>query len=146
MLNIFKEFEQVYCLEVPKGIPVIIDYHGTKGMNSMGIYNSKFDDKLRVLFDENELHNKLEAFGLENILIYGIINGPNLTFSVIDVKLDSDWITVPLANEMSKFLKFSFVPYSVVTPKEAEFQKGVILKPIQECVDEDGKRIIQEIK
>lgn len=155
MLKDLKEMEQIYCLEIPKGIRVKIWYENfstiTNNARSLTIkraanfYNILLGD-IECLFDRETLFNQLESFGLEYIEIHGIINGPNLTFSVTDVTLNKDCISVPLASEMSKFLKFQFVPYSIVAPREVEFSTGVILRPIQECIDEDGNRIIEEIK
>lgn len=142
-----KEMEQIYCLEIPKGIKVGLEWHGTKGMSSIGFRRKGLDEKpLSYLFDVEALFEKFLSFGLDSIEIAGIINGPTLTFTVFDVKLNKDWISVPLAAEMSKFLKFDFVKYSIVPPREVEFQTGVILKPIHECVNEDGNRISEEVK
>lgn len=143
-----KEMESIYCLEIPKGIHVQLYWGGVKGMWCLRTYNHQLKDahELVKLFDTERLFEHLKSFGVEIIEIYGIINGPCLTFSPFDVKLNSDWISVPLANELTKFLKFNFVKYSIVSPKEAEFQTSVILRPIQECIDEDGRRIIEEIK
>lgn len=139
MISIFKELEQIYCLEVPKGVRQNLLFVNGDIQLFPG-------EGYEVLFDLVGLKEKLASFGIATICICGIINGPILSFTVYDVKLNKDWISVPLAREMAKFLKFDFVKYSITTPKEAEFQTGVILKPIQECVDEDGNRIIEEIK
>lgn len=141
MLKDLKEMEQIYCLEIPKkGIPVRIHFfHG-----DLKISYPKGD--ISCLFDVEKIKETLAAFCVNNIEIVGKIHGPELQFSSFDVKLNNDWISVPMAKALTDFLKLNFVKYYQATPSEVEFVSNVILRPMQECVDENGVRIIEEIQ
>lgn len=89
--------------------------------------------------------------------------GKDLKFVVFEVKIGNSWLSMPKAEEISKSLGLDFVPYErIPTTLEAidaerdresiqaikngmghgHKREGIVLRPIEEAIKNNGKRII----
>lgn len=131
-----------------------------------------------TLFNGDLLSSLLDSLDQDDILIYGEAYGgkcqamshtygDELKFVVFDVRMNGNWLDVPLAETLAKYLKLEFVDYVRIPAKlenlDAERDKpstqairngmgndrpreGIVIRPIRECVDERGNRIIAKHK
>ena len=94
------------------------------------------------------------------------VYGPALKFVAFDVKFNGEWLTVPEAERMAKFVGIEFVHYVKIAPtllaldaerdaysKQAwrngmgeQPAEGVVIRPVVESVDYRGNRIIAKHK
>lgn len=97
--------------------------------------------------------------------------GKDLKFTAFDVKLNGEWLTIPEAEKLVKFMELEFVHYvrietklslidaerdatseqairNGVTTRNGEFvrREGVVLRPIEEKPDHRGNRICAKHK
>ena len=93
--------------------------------------------------------------------------GNYLKFIVFDVRFSGRWLPVPRAAEVAKFLGQEFVHYDKITTKledidrkrdadsvqavrngmgEGKKREGIVLRPLEELVDDRGNRIIAKHK
>lgn len=93
--------------------------------------------------------------------------GPHLKFIVFDVQFNGQWLPVPAAQQVAMMLKLEFVDYTKIPAKleaidrerdrdstqavrngmgEGHIREGVVLRPLEELVDEYGNRIIVKHK
>jgi len=136
------------------------------------------NENFLVLFNRVQLISLLSSFCQDEIVIYGeayggkcqgmrSTYGPELKFVAFDVKMNGNWLDVPLAANLVKYCKLEFVDYVRIpaTLPEIDAQRdrdsvqavrngmgeghkreGVVLRPIQETYDERGFRIITKHK
>lgn len=132
----------------------------------------------KALFNEEFLKIAFEAFGIDEIIVNGEVYGgkcqgmkatygDKLKFVVFDVRFNGNWLVVPAAEKVAKYLKMEFVPYVKITTKLSEIDRerdadsiqairngmgeghkreGVVLRPIEELVDDQNNRIIVKHK
>lgn len=93
--------------------------------------------------------------------------GDNLKFIVFDVRFNGNWLTVLAAEQVARYLKMEFVHYVKISTKleeidrerdadsvqairngmgEGHKREGVVLRPLEELVDEKGNRLIAKHK
>ena len=93
--------------------------------------------------------------------------GKELKFIVFDVRFNGQWLPVPAAEQVAKMLKLEFVHYVKITTKLSEIDRerdadsvqairngmgeghkreGVVLRPLEELVDDRGNRLIVKHK
>lgn len=167
------QHKRCYALEKVHGTSAHVGYNPQDGLHffSGGVKNEPF----RALFDHDSLLANLagsqhvtvygEAYGgscqrMQNTY------GPDLRFIVFDVKADGEWLTVPVAAETVHRLGLEFVPWCEThtdvpsldalrdAPSEValrrgmgtQVREGIVLRPLQECVDGHGSRVIAKHK
>jgi hypothetical protein len=172
--RIFK-FEECFVLEKIHGTSAHIKFKDEKLTFFSG--GEKYENFL-VLFNSDQLLNYLSSFCQDEIIIYGEAYGgkqqgmrdtygPELKFVAFDVKMNGNWLDVPLAESLVKFCKLEFVDYvkiKVTLPEldaqrdrdsvqavrngmgEGHKREGIVIRPIQETYDEKGDRIITKHK
>lgn len=93
--------------------------------------------------------------------------GKNPKFIVFDVRFNGNWLTVPQAESVAAMLKMEFVHYVKISTKLEEIDRerdadsvqairngmgsgllreGIVLRPIEELVDDMGNRLIAKHK
>lgn len=93
--------------------------------------------------------------------------GPDLKFVAFDVKINDTWLTVPMAAAFVAELDLEFVDYAQIPTDlgainaerdkpstqavrngitEPKIREGVVLRPLFECIDNRGNRIITKHK
>ncbi len=169
------ELDEVYALEKIHGTSAHIRFKdGEVGLFSGGEKHEKF----KALFDEEFLKEALSAFGVKHIVVNGEAYGgkcqgmsetygKQLKFIVFDVRFNGDWIPVPRAAEVAKFLRLEFVAYRKIIATqydidqardedsvqamrngmgEGKKREGIVLRPLEELVDDRGNRLIAKHK
>lgn len=179
--NLYKEqkileLEEVYALEKIHGTSSHIRFSKKDGLGFFS--GGEKHEKFKALFDEDTLKAALESFGLDNIVVNGEAYGDKcqgmretygneLKFIVFDVRFNGEWLTVPRAADVAKFLKLEFVHYNKIktglndidAERDADsiqairngvgkgkMREGIVLRPIEELIDERGNRIIVKHK
>lgn len=168
-------FKECYAMEKIHGTSARIYYSEKKiGFFSGGEKHAKFVS----LFNQEELKNKIELLGVEKIVIYGEAYGgkcqgmkdtygDKLKFIVFDVKIDKSWLSIPLAEEITKGLGLEFVHYAKISTEleyieeemnsdsvqavrngmgKGKKREGVVLRPLIEVTTNNGSRIIAKHK
>lgn len=170
------EFEELFATEKIHGTSAHIWY---KKGQPIGFFSggAKMEQFVSI-FNGSELQTLLDAMGQESVVVYGEAYGgkmqamshtygPDLKFVAFDVKMNGDWLDVPTAEQLVKYLKLEFVDYkripATLSAIDAErdrdstqairngmgpghIREGVVLRPIKECVDERGNRIMAKHK
>lgn len=169
------EVGELYALEKIHGTSAHVRYKaGELQFFSGGEKHSNFV----ALFDQDFLKIAFESLGLDEIIVYGEAYGgkqqgmkktygDQLKFVVFDVKFNGNWLTVPAAEQVAKFLKMEFVHYVKIEAKLSEIDRerdadsvqairngmgeghkreGVVLRPLEELVDDRNNRIIAKHK
>lgn len=169
------ELGELYALEKIHGTSAHVRYKaGELQFFSGGEKHSNFV----ALFDQDFLKVAFESLGLDEIIVYGEAYGgkqqgmkktygDQLKFVVFDVKFNGNWLTVPAAEQVAKFLKMEFVHYVKIEAKLSEIDRerdadsvqairngmgeghkreGVVLRPIEELLDDRNNRIIAKHK
>lgn len=170
------EFEEVYAMEKIHGTSAHIKWSKKDGLSffSGGETHSRF----LILFKQDELKDLLASFQQDEIIIYGeayggkqqgmkATYGLDLKFIAFDVKMNGNWLDVPTAETMIKYLKLDFVDYTRLRPTlenlnaerdrssvqasrngcgDDKLREGIVIRPIKELVDERGNRIIAKHK
>lgn len=140
MLNtIFKEFEQCYALEMPHGQTKVVDYNDLYTFDEFSVTT---DDLLTV--NAEALFTGLKAFNQPSVALYGKIIASG-QWVLYDVSMNGDWLDVRTAHTLAIYLKLPFVEYETIssdTVDEVGLKDNIELRPMKECVDEDGNRII----
>lgn len=93
--------------------------------------------------------------------------GKDLKFVVFDVRFNGNWLSVPRAEQVATMLKLEFVHYVKISTKledldrerdadsiqairngmgEGHKREGIVLRPLEELVDEFGNRMIAKYK
>jgi hypothetical protein len=93
--------------------------------------------------------------------------GDDCKFIVFDIKMNGNWLDVPTAATLAKYLKLEFVDYVRIPATMEKLneerdkpstqairngkgndkkREGIVIRPIRECVDERGNRIIAKHK
>lgn len=178
--NLYKEqkileLDFVYALEKIHGTSAHIRFKdGEVGFFSGGEKHEKF----KALFDEEFLQEALPSFGIGHIVVNGEAYGGKcqgmretygneLKFIVFDVRFNGEWLVVPRAADVAKFLNLGFVSYEKITTRledidrardadsiqavrngvgEGKKREGIVLRPLEELVDAKGNRIIVKHK
>ncbi len=166
-------FKQVWCLEKIHGTSAHVRYSEEKGISFFagGEKHSRFVD----LFDAEALSEKLSHMGTVFIYgeAYGgkqqrmaDTYGKDLKFVVFDVKINDGWLIVPRAAKLVDKLGLEFVHFELVDTEietldrlrdqpsvQAERNgmgvhdsEGIVLRPVFECSDAYGERIIAKYK
>jgi len=169
------EFEEVFALEKIHGTSAHIKFK--TGVLSFFSGGEKYDNFI-MLFNQQQLQSSFEALGQDEIIVYGEsyggkmqgmrnTYGDDIKFVVFDVKMNGNWLDVPTAKTLAKYLKLEFVDY-VRIPATLEklneerdkpstqalrngrgadkIREGIVIRPIRECIDERGNRIIAKHK
>jgi hypothetical protein len=171
------QFPTLYALEKVHGTSAHITWANRMPMFFSG---GAKQEQFVALFDIPALTMKLESvFGGKTAVVYGEAYGgklqamakkgygPDLKFIVFDVKIDGEWMDVPIACGIAFDLGLEFVPYSIIGNSLAEIdaerdkdsyvavargfglgyiREGVVLRPQGECVDYRGNRVIAKHK
>lgn len=133
--NIFKEFDWCYELEIPNGSIGTIIYEKKEGT----IISSS-----NVVIDTLSLLPLFKALDQKNIHLCGICTS-DYQFIIYDIQMNWDWLNVKTAHALANYLKLPFVKYEALYCDMVDMsavKDNVELRPIQECIDEDGNRII----
>lgn len=169
------ELGRLYAMEKIHGTSAHIRFRdGKLTFFSGGVQHHDFVP----IFNGSYLETAMASFGFNDITVFGEayggkcqgmrhVYGDELRFVAFDVKANNDWLIVPLADALVKFLKLDFVDYvqisSTMEAIDAERDKpstqakkngmgdnhireGVVLRPLIELVDERGNRIIAKHK
>lgn len=139
----FLEFEECYLLEMPLGQTKVVDYNDLYDYDQFSVTT---EDLLTV--NSEALFLALKAFGQPSITLYGKIKA-DYQYVLYDVSMNGDWLDVRTAHILAMYLKLPFVDYVTIGTSEIEQsikKEGIELRPIKECVDEDGERIIYRNK
>jgi len=140
---------------------------GEKYENFVTLFNSEELLKRFEALGQNEVVVYGEAYGAKQQGMRATY-GDELKFIAFDVKVNGTWLNVPYAHTLvEKYLKLEFVWYkripctmeAIDTERDADsvqairngmgpghMREGVVLRPISECVDERGERIITKHK
>lgn len=169
------ECGELYALEKIHGTSAHIRFKDGKLSFFSG--GEKYENFV-TLFNTGFLETALSSLGLDEIIVYGEAYGgkqqgmrhtygDELKFVVFDVKFNGNWLAVPAAEQLTKFLKLEFVDYAKIKADLAEIdaqrdrpstqakrngvegdhvREGVVLRPLEELVDERGNRIIAKHK
>lgn len=169
------ECGEVYALEKIHGTSAHIRFKAGKLSFFSG--GEKYEAFV-TLFDAAFLTKALESFGIDEVIVYGEAYGgkqqgmrhtygDELKFVVFDVKFNGNWLPVPAAAQVAKFLKLEFVDYVQIKADLAEIdlqrdrpsvqaarngvegdkvREGIVLRPLEELIDERGNRIIAKHK
>lgn len=169
------ECGEVYALEKIHGTSAHIRFKaGELAFFSGG---EKYENFV-TLFDAKFLKTAMESFGLDEVIVYGEAYGgkqqgmrntygDDLKFVVFDVKFNGNWLTVPAAEQVAKFLKLEFVDYVQIKTDlvlldaerdrssvqairngmgDGKVREGIVLRPLEELTDLRGNRIIAKHK
>lgn len=167
---------------IPAGGDPEPESRGTRlasGEAILKIFSGEQQANVEALFDKERL---LTLFGLLNadVRIYGECYGgkvqqnywrygKDLRFTAFDVKLNGEWLTIPEAEKLVKFMELEFVHYvrietklslidaerdaiseqairNGVTTRDGEFvrREGVVLRPIEEKPDPPWKSHLRQ--
>jgi len=169
------ELDEVYALEKIHGTSAHIRFKkgelnffsgGEKHENFVSIFDKDSLRKALSLFGIEYIVVNGEAYGGK---CQGMREtyGNQLKFVVFDVRFNGSWLGVPEAAAVAKFLKLEFVHYDKITTKledidrvrdmdsvqavrngmgEGKKREGVVLRPLEELVDEKGNRLIVKHK
>lgn len=169
------QLDELYALEKIHGTSAHIKY---KAGNLSFFSGGEKHENFVTLFNTAQLETALASLGLDEVIVYGeayggkqqgmrATYGDDLKFVVFDVKFNGNWLTVPAAEQLTKFLKLEFVHYTrikAVLPEiDAErdresvqairngagtgkIREGIVLRPLEELVDERGNRLIAKHK
>jgi hypothetical protein len=179
------EFEEVYAMEKIHGTSAHITFMKNSpestdpNTHTLTFYSggAKYENFV-TMFNRDKLLNLFSALGQDDIIVYGECYGgkmqgmsetygPELKFVVFDIKMNGNWLDVPLAETLTKYLKLEFVDY-VRIPATLEKlneerdkpstqairngcgndkrREGIVIRPIRELVDTSGNRIIAKHK
>lgn len=133
----FLEFDCCYLLEIPDGKAYVIHY--SDGHPLYAYFGNSF-----VSIDETALYKLLDSFGQQEIRLHGIAND-KFQFVVFDIEMNGDFLDVATAKAMTDYLKLPFVQHRVLVNDEIEQEanrQSIELRPMKECIDETGDRII----
>jgi len=182
--NLYKDrrifnFEECFALEKIHGTSAHIRFKEEEQGPVLTFFSGgEKHENFLVLFNRDQLFNLLSSFCQDEIIIYGEAYGgkqqgmrdtygPELKFVAFDVKMNGNWLDVPLAESLVKYCKLEFVDYARIKAllPEIEIQRdrdsvqvvrngmgeghkreGVVLRPIQETYDARGHRIITKHK
>ena len=169
-------FEEVWALEKIHGTSAHIKYQkdqplsffsgGEKYENFILLFDQKDLQTRFESFGQEEIIVFGEAYGGKQ---QGMRNtyGDELKFIAFDVKMNRKWLEVPVAETLVNYLRLDFVAYkripctleAINTERDADseqairngmgkgkMREGIVLRPIRECVDENGDRIITKHK
>lgn len=190
--NLYKDqrillFKECYALEKIHGTSARVEWDGRCVAGDIGGYLSFFPggedpERFKALFDVRALDDALfRKFPYVEVTFYGeayggkqqgmsATYGKELRFTVFDVKIDGQFVDVPVADEIATACGFEFVPWARVPTDIAMLDKyrdmpseqaarngcpgpdrfgfsppireGVVLRPIHECVFNGGARAI----
>ncbi|HDZ15181.1 hypothetical protein LCGC14_1225530 [marine sediment metagenome] len=180
ILNLYKDqtilkFDEVYALEKLHGTSAHIGFESNKLSFFSG--GEKYEN-FKALFDEDHLRTAFSSFAVGRIKVYGEAiggkcqgmretYGNELKFIVFDVRFNGEWLVVPRAADVAKFLNLGFVSYEKITTRledidrardadsvqavrngvgEGKKREGIVLRPLEELVDAKGNRIIVKHK
>jgi hypothetical protein len=173
--RIFK-FEECWAMEKIHGTSAHIQFKEGQPLSFFS-GGEKLENFL-VLFNSSQLFSLLSSFCQDEIIIYGEAYGgkcqgmkdtygPELKFVAFEVKMNGNWLNVPMAECLVKYCKLEFVDYARIKTTSAEIdaqrdrdsvqairnemgeghkREGIVLRPIQETYDERGHRIITKHK
>lgn len=169
------QLEELYALEKIHGTSAHIKFKdGNLSFYSGGESHANFvrlfdEDFLKIALDSFGIADIIvngEAYGGK---CQGMSRtyGKNLKFIVFDVRFNGQWLPVPAAEQVTKMLKLEFVHYVKISTKledidrerdadsvqairngmgEGHKREGIVLRPIEELVDERGDRLIVKHK
>jgi hypothetical protein len=169
------EFPELYVMEKVHGTSAHIKFKngqltffsgGEKYENFLLLFNVEFLTSCLLSLGMDEVVIFGEAYGGKQQGMSATY-GKDLKFVAFDATLNGVWLTVPNAEQLVKFCKLEFVHYvKIKTSLEAIDQErdadsvqairngvgigkkreGVVLRPLEEFVDEYGDRIIAKHK
>lgn len=169
------ELPEVYALEKIHGTSAHISFKDDRVDFFSG---GEKHETFKAMFDEEFLTSALSSFCIREIIVYGEAYGGKcqgmsktyggqLKFIVFDVKFNGDWLVVPAAEQVAKFLKLEFVDYvkiktdlsSIDAERDRDsvqavrngmgagkIREGIVLRPLDELTDSRGNRIIAKHK
>lgn len=170
------ELPEVYALEkvhgtsahiyFKSGQPISFFSGGEKHENFKSLFNEEFLQTALESFGIESIVINGEAYGGK---CQGMSKtyGKELKFVVFDVRFNGTWLPVPAAEQVTKMLKLEFVHYVKISTKledidrerdadsvqairngmgEGHKREGIVLRPLEELVDERGNRIIAKHK
>jgi hypothetical protein len=167
--------EELYALEKVHGTSAHIRFKdgqvsffsgGEKYENFKKLFDEEFLTTAFASLGVDEIIVNGEAYGAK---CQGMSKtyGKDLKFVVFDVRFNGNWLTVPNAEKVAHLLKLEFVHYVKVSTKleeidrerdadsvqairngmgEGHKREGVVLRPLEELVDERGNRLIAKHK
>jgi len=169
------QLDEVYAEEKIHGTSAHISFKngqvsffsgGEKYSNFKALFNEEFLTTALASFGLDEIIINGEAYGAK---CQGMSKtyGKDLKFVVFDVRFNGNWLTVPNAEKVTHLLKLEFVHYVKISTKledidrerdadsvqairngmgEGHKREGVVLRPLEELVDERGNRLIAKHK
>jgi len=172
------QFKECYAMEKIHGTSANISYNND--MVHLFPGGSNYDLFLKN-FNKDELKIKFQQLGIEKIVVYGEAYGgkcqgmrdtygDTLKFVAFEVKIGTNWLAVPQAEEIVKSLGLEFIHYvKIPTTLEAldkerdsasiqairngidngfnpKKREGIVLRPLTEVVKNNGTRIIAKHK
>lgn len=169
------ELKEVYAMEKIHGTSAHIFYQdgklsffsgGEKHENFVKIFDHDHLQRALDAFGLKKVVVNGEAYGGKQQGMSGTY-GKQLRFVVFDVRFNGKWLAVPDAENVAKYLKLDFVHYKKIPAKvedidkerdadsvqavrngvgEGKMREGVVLRPLDELIDERGNRIIAKHK
>jgi len=173
-------FREVYALEKVHGTSAHIAWDGASiRLFSGGEKPTNFAELFGTLYPtESAIESTmLEIFGAKKVVVYGEAYGgkcqgmshaygKQLRFVAFDVLVDTTWLNVPNAADVSaklglEFVRFELVPatvgaldferdrFSTQAERHGTFghnAEGIVIRPPFECVTSDGRRVIAKHK
>lgn len=143
---------------------------------SGGVSQNAFEDVVKGIVEKNLSSADLpidipifiygEAYG-GSCQKMSRVYGPDLKFVVFDVKIGEIWLNVPNAEDVAKKLGLEFVHYELIDAEIEEinaqrdspsvqserngvgnkdWKEGIVLRPLQELIKSNGKRVISKHK
>ena len=169
------QFKECYAMEKIHGTSANISYNNkTLHFFSGGEKHERFI----ALFNREEIKAKIEQLGVEKIVIFGEAYGGSqqgmrdtygdqLKFVAFEVKIGTNWLAVPQAEEIVKSLGLEFIHYKKIpatlynidTERDTNSvqamrnglgigkkREGIVLRPLVEVTKNNGERIIAKHK
>lgn len=139
---------------------------GEKYEEFVSLFDEKYLQERFDSFQQEEITVYGEAYGGKQQGMRGTY-GDDLKFVVFDAKINGVWLSVVHAHILATYLKLEFVHYTRIpctleainAERDADsvqalrngmgagkMREGVVLRPIEECVDDAGDRIITKHK
>ena len=119
-------FREVYAMEKIHGTSAYIEYNSMPSPQLTFFPGGVELENFTKLFDKTALLPKLQALGVQNVVVFGEAYGgkcqamkdtygPDLRFIAFDVRMDERWLEVPDAEKVATDLGLEFVPYHKVS-------------------------------
>lgn len=163
-----------YAMEQINGIRIEISWTPANKV-SIRSQSAKAAYRMTNLINKHDLLIKFQSIGCNHISIFGEafggavkddtrnVYGNNFNFLVFDIFVNGKWLDVPEMETLAVQLGFGTVPWEktciyiddvnqvLQRPSQVAIaphctREGIILRPLHECLDKYGKRIIAKYK